>query len=81
VVASKSHVLHFIEVKTRTGNQYGLPEESVTEKKLNSLMRASSAYLSKYRGWKRIQYDILSIMLRPASVPEFYLLEDVYCRF
>ena len=81
VVASRTQVLHFIEVKTRTGRRFGLPEESVNDKKLESLMRASSAYLAKYRGFKRVQYDILSIILRPPNDPEFYLVEDVYCRF
>ena len=81
VVASREQVLHFIEVKTRTSSHFGMPEESVSDKKLNSLMRAASAYMAKYRGWKRVQYDILSIMLRPVSAPEFFLVEDVYCRF
>ena len=81
VVASRAHVLHFIEVKTRTSSVYGFPEESVSDKKLESLMRASSAYLVKYRGFKRVQYDILSIMLNPVDTPAFFLVEDVYCNF
>ena len=81
VVASRDGILHFIEVKTRTGSQFGFPEESVSEKKIDSLMRASTVYLAKYRGWKRVQYDILSILLKPQQAPEYYLIEDVYCRF
>ena len=36
--------LVFVEVKTRTGRQYGLPEEAVTLRKLNSIIKAGSRF-------------------------------------
>jgi putative endonuclease len=77
IIATKEHVLHFIEVKTRTTDTYGYPEEGVTAKKLERLMNAGEEFLHQYPGWKRIQYDILSIRLHRYKAPEFFFLEDV----
>lgn len=77
VIAVKEGVLHFIEVKTRTTDTYGFPEEGVTAKKLERLMNAGEAFLEKYPHWKRIQYDILSIRLHKYKAPEYYFIEDI----
>ena len=77
VVASKDGVLHFVEVKTRTTDTFGHPEEGVTSKKLERLMQAGEEYLQQYPDWKRIQYDILSIRLHKYKAPEYFFLEDV----
>ena len=77
VIASKDTILHFIEVKTRTTDTYGHPEEGVTVKKLERLMNAGEEFLYQYPEWKRIQYDILSIRLHKYKAPEYFFLEDV----
>lgn len=77
VIASKDAILHFIEVKTRTSDTYGYPEEAVTPKKLERLMNAAEEFLYQYPEWKRIQYDILSIRLHRYKAPEFFFLEDI----
>ncbi len=77
VIAEKGDVLHFVEVKTRTTDTYGYPEESVVPRKLERLMNAGEAYLEQYSQWKRIQYDILSIQLFPGQEPVYFFLEDI----
>lgn len=77
VVASKENRLHFIEVKTRTTDTYGYPEEDVTVKKLERLMNAGEEFLHQHPQWKRVQYDILSIRLYRNKAPEYFLIEDV----
>ncbi len=77
IIATKEHVLHFIEVKTRTTDTYGYPEEGVTAKKMERLMNAGEEFLHQYPGWKRIQYDILSIRLHRYKAPEYFFLEDI----
>lgn len=77
VVASKNNILHFIEVKTRTNDTYGYPEEDVTTKKLERLMNAGEEFLYQNPEWERIQYDILSIRLHRYKAPEYFFLEDV----
>lgn len=77
VIAARNGVLHFIEVKTRTTDTYGYPEEGVTARKMEKLMIAGEEFLEQYPQWKRIQYDILSIRLHKYKAPEYFFIEDV----
>jgi putative endonuclease len=78
VIASKNEMLHFIEVKTRRSFDYGLPEESVSFKKINNLLKAGAQYQYQHREWERVQYNILSIILQAGAAPEFFFIEDIY---
>jgi len=44
IVASKEGILVFVEVKTRFSYTYGLPEESVTPQKINSIVRTGQYF-------------------------------------
>lgn len=77
IIAEKDSILHFIEVKTRRSEKFGLPEESVTDTKITKLMKAGEEFLYMNPGWKRIQYDIVSIMLRYQQPVEYFFIEDV----
>lgn len=44
IVALYDHILVFIEVKTRIGRAFGLPEESVTPRKLNEVKQTALFY-------------------------------------
>ncbi|MCF3111707.1 YraN family protein [Niabella sp. CC-SYL272] len=77
IIATKNNKLHFVEVKTRSSNQFGYPEESVTKKKFRYLQQAADEFLYQHPGHYRIQYDILSITLR-AGQPEFFLIKDFF---
>ncbi len=47
IIAEKNDVLLFVEVKTRAGKSYGLGEDALTPKKLQSLLQCVDAYLTK----------------------------------
>lgn len=78
IIAVKADILHFIEVKTRRTATFGYPEESVSRKKFQCLQNAAVAFQYRHPGWKRIQYNILSITLLKNKPPEYFLIEDVY---
>ena len=78
IIASKDKMLHFIEVKCRRSTKFGLPEESVSPKKITNLINASEEFLHLYPKWQRIQFDILSISLHKDEPAEYFLIEDVY---
>ena len=78
IIASRLDVLHFIEVKTRRSQRFGLPEESVDEKKIEKIMNAAEEFLFLFPAWTKIQYDILSILIGPTNIPEFFFIEDIY---
>jgi len=48
IIASLNKKLHFVEVKTRTNTAYGLPEESISQTKMNHLKKAAEAYLYQF---------------------------------
>lgn len=76
-IASKNNVLHFIEIKTRRGKKYGLPEEKVGTKKINNLKNAAEEYLHLNPEWKRIQFNILSIIINHNETIEYFFIEDI----
>lgn len=78
IIATHSNILHFIEVKTRTTNSFGMPEESVSTQKLRHLLKAGAAFQYRYPQYTRVQYDVLSISYKPEGQTEYFLIEDVY---
>jgi putative endonuclease len=78
IIAEKGKVLHFVEVKLRSYKAFGMPEESVTKKKMKFLMQAADQFLYKHPQYKHIQFDILSINAAPDKEPECFFIEDVY---
>jgi putative endonuclease len=77
LIAKKGEMLHFIEVKIRSSKKHGLPEESVTDRKMRFLLKAADAFLYLNPHYKHIQFDILAISLCENG-PEYFLIEDVY---
>ncbi len=78
IIASKGTMLHFFEIKTRTTNKFGNPEESIGREKMNNLKNAAEEYQYKHPTWKYIQFNVLSINLHYNMPPEYFLIEDVY---
>ena len=79
IIASRNAVLHFVEVKSRHDDLFGLPEDWVGKKKMRHLLKAGVAYQEKYPAWDLVQYDILSILVDQNGKPDFFFIEDVYC--
>lgn len=78
LIASKKDRLHFFEVKTRRSSYYGHPEDLVDKNKLWHFISAGTAYIRYHRGFRWIQFNILSITLNENDKPTYYLIEDVY---
>ena len=78
IIANKSNIIHFVEVKTRRTNTYGYPEDDVSKKKLKNLVNAAEEFLYQFPRWKMIQFDIISVTINYGSDPEILLIEDVY---
>lgn len=78
IIASRDGMLHFIEVKTRTSNKYGNPEDKVDTKKIRNLINASAEFLFQNPQWQRIQFDVLAVTLNEMAQVDYFLIEDVY---
>ncbi|MFZ1528418.1 MAG: YraN family protein [Ferruginibacter sp.] len=77
IIAEKENMLHFIEVKCRSSQKFGLPEDAVSHKKIKHLLDTAEEYLNLYPSKKRIQFDVLAITIVNKDV-EYFLIEDVY---
>ena len=78
IIAYKEKILHFIEVKTRTGTAFGLPEEAVSKKKMEQMKLGAEEYQYQHPEWKYIQFDVLAINIVNNQSVEYWFNEDVY---
>jgi putative endonuclease len=63
VICRHNRTIVFVEVKTRTGNFAGFPEESVSIAKQRLLARAAGNYLYANALDAEIRFDIVSVTL------------------
>ena len=64
IIAIKDGVIHFVEVKTRSGDEFGYPADAVTESKQKRIRKAAKAYLSGRRGhWSELSFDVYEVMV------------------
>ena len=78
LIAFREETLIFAEVKSRLGDQYGLPEESVTWRKQKYLQRASGAYINLKNFEDEIRFDVIAITFRRDGSYELYHIEDAF---
>jgi putative endonuclease len=68
LVAEDADDLVFVEVKTRRGNLYGLPEEAVTRAKRLKLMEVAACYLDQHatpeRSWR---IDVVAVQFNQSG--------------
>jgi putative endonuclease len=68
IVAQKDDCVHFVEVKTRTGDFYGIPSESVTKHKVDKIRLAAECYMKSVAGMpglgKSMQMDLIEVQLK-----------------
>lgn len=64
LIAQKGDEIVFIEVKTRTGDRYGYPEEAVNYWKAKKISRAARHFLhTRHIDDKYVRFDIVSVII------------------
>lgn len=64
IVAIDKDTLVYIEVKTRTSSEFGLPEESVTPRKIKYIVQSAKFYRNSRKNLPELErIDVLSINL------------------
>lgn len=62
LVAEKDGVLVVVEVKTRSTDYFGAPQEAVTARKMRRLVSAADAYIRQY-GWSGdTRFDVITLI-------------------
>ncbi len=66
IIVKQGDVTIFVEVKTRTSNKMGLPEESITPRKREHMLAAADHYAAENEidHW---QIDVIAIEGKPGS--------------
>lgn len=77
LIAKHNDCLIFVEVKSRSSLIYGLPEETVNEKKQNLLFGAAQRYMEKVNHDWEIRFDIISIHLKEVTEYKNYDLKHI----
>jgi putative endonuclease len=62
LIAKKKREIIFIEVKTRSSDKFGLPEEAVNERKLKKIEQVALTYLDSKKIDLPFRFEVLSIM-------------------
>ena len=70
LVMKQGDLLVFVEVKTRSDNRFGPPEQSVTPEKQEHLLLAAEQYLDEHPDspveWR---VDVVAVIGKPGSAP------------
>ncbi|MDR2009348.1 MAG: YraN family protein [Bacteroidales bacterium] len=61
IIAFDNDVLVFVEVKSRTDNYWGNPEEFVTKRKQKFLIEAAEQYINEQKFSGESRFDIIAI--------------------
>jgi putative endonuclease len=68
----------FVEVKTRTGDQFGGVEQAVTPTKVRRLRRLAGLWLAQQQGsWAAVRIDVITIRIGRRRTPEITHIQGV----
>ena len=79
IVAREKDSIVFVEVKTRTSIEFGLPEESLTPRKRAHLTKVALSYLS-HRSIKEVncRFDVVSVLMTGEDIQSIHLIKDAF---
>lgn len=63
IIAEDGRELVFIEVKTRSSDEFGRPEEAVDNKKELALLNAAEIYIRNFNLEIDVRFDIVSVII------------------
>lgn len=77
IIAQLEDIYIFIEVKTRSSNRMGHPEESISPKKIEAVTEAARIYLYD-KTYKDIRFDVIAILLQKDNATEIMHFKDAF---
>lgn len=80
IIARKNDVLAAIEVKTRTGNYFGDPQDFVKPQKIKLLVSALDYYVTSKNLDVEVRFDIIAIV-KTENDFEIEHIEDAFLHF
>jgi putative endonuclease len=78
LVAYKEGIIIFTEVKTRTGNGFGEPEDFVDARKQKLLVQAADEYIYLMNHQGDVRFDIISVLFDRNNNYKLKHIEDAF---
>ncbi|WP_121245702.1 YraN family protein [Mucilaginibacter phyllosphaerae] len=78
LIAYKAGIIIFTEVKTRTGNAFGEPEDFVDARKQRLLVEAADEYIYLMNHQGEVRFDIISILFDRNNNYTLKHIEDAF---
>jgi putative endonuclease len=79
IVAKDKETICFVEVKTRSSLNMGLPQEAISSFKQHKISKVALVYLKSYNLIKnRARFDIVSVILKDNAVNKIELIKDAF---
>ena len=64
-VALDGNYVVFVEIKSRTSTEYGLPSEAVTKTKINHMMKTAEYYLYiRHLENENVRFDVVEVYVK-----------------
>ncbi len=80
IISQKNDVLAVVEVKTRSSNYFGNPQDFVNPKKIQLLVEAINEYVTSKNLDVEVRFDIIAI-LKNKTTFDIEHLEDAFLHF
>lgn len=80
IIALKKTILVAVEVKTRSTNEFGNPQDFVSQKKIKLLVLAVDEYVQQHNLDVTVRFDIIAITRQDKKF-ELEHLEDAFLHF
>ncbi len=80
IIAQKDNILAVVEVKTRTSNYFGNPQDAVSPKKIKLLVSAIDFYIAENDLDVEVRFDIIAI-IKNKNTTKIEHLEDAFLYF
>ena len=78
IIARDNETYCFVEVKTRSSEDFGLPQEAVSRKKQAQISKAALHYLKTKKLFeKSARFDVVSVLYKD-NVPKIDLIENAF---
>ena len=78
LIVKSEDTLIFVEVKTRSSNFFGDPEEAVTAKKEALITEAAIAYMRQVDYEWAVRFDILEVIITSSEQYKVVHIEDAF---
>ena len=76
IIARQGKTTVFVEVKTRTSSEFGLPQEAINKEKIKHLWYCAQFYIKNYADPdSQFRFDLVSIILKDKV--EISLIENI----